>query len=1119
MLQESVDALFDNGRRGRTITGANKRPLKSLSDMLKGKQGRFRQNLLGKRVDYSGRSVIVTGPELKLHQCGLPKKMALELFKPFIYARLDAKGLSMTLKQAKKWVEKERKEVWDILDEVIREHPVLLNRAPTLHRLGIQAFEPVLIEGKAIQLHPLVCSAFNADFDGDQMAVHVPLSLEAQLEARVLMMSTNNILSPANGKPIIVPSQDMVLGLYYLSMEKQKEPGEGMLLADMTEVHQALNAGAVTLHSKITSRVPQTDEDGNSYMMRVETTPGRMLIGECLPKSHKVPFDIINRQLTKKEIGDVIDQVYRHTGQKETVLFADAIMALGFRHACMAGISFGKDDMVIPPEKETMVNETRELVKDFEQQYQDGLITQGEKYNKVVDAWARCGDRVADAMMKRISSRQQEDDGREKPINAIYMMAHSGARGSQAQIKQLAGMRGLMAKPSGEIIETPIISNFKEGLTVLEYFNSTHGARKGLADTALKTANSGYLTRRLVDVSQDCVIVEDDCGTEKSLEMRAIIEGGATIVSLAERILGRTVAEDVVDTKTNEVIIPLGTLLDEALVAQMEAIGVPAVKIRSPLICESRQGVCAKCYGRDLARGTPVNMGEAVGVIAAQSIGEPGTQLTMRTFHIGGAAQVSEQSTLEAPVDGTLEYRNMPTITDGRGRRIAMARNGEMVILDAEGRDRATFRIPYGATLHFESGHIVSKGDKMAEWDPYTLPIITDTGGIVKYQDLVEGQSLEEQVDEATGITNKVVIDWRTRSNKKDDLRPRITLLDENSGESARYLLSVDTILSVNEGQRVEAGDVIARIPREAAKTRDITGGLPRVAELFEARKPKDNAIIARVSGRVEFGKDYKAKRRIILRPEDPSAEPIEYLVPKGKHMTVQEGDFIQRGDYLIDGNPDPHDILDVLGVEALAEYLVAEIQEVYRLQGVKINDKHIEVIVRQMLQKVEITESGDTTLLVGEQVDLEEMNEINAKAAAEGRTKPAEGKPVLLGITKASLQTRSFISAASFQETTRVLTEAAVQGKVDSLNGLKENVIVGRLIPAGTGAAMNRLRVSANSRDMALRAAYRPAQDFADVPTASALAAADEPAELAYGEDPLAAAVGESNGEDGAEA
>jgi DNA-directed RNA polymerase subunit beta' len=1076
MLQEAVDALFDNGRRGRTITGTNKRPLKSLSDMLKGKQGRFRQNLLGKRVDYSGRSVIVTGPELKLHQCGLPKKMALELFKPFIYSRLDAKGLSMTLKQAKKWVEKERKEVWDILDEVIREHPVMLNRAPTLHRLGIQAFEPVLIEGKAIQLHPLVCSAFNADFDGDQMAVHVPLSLEAQLEARVLMMSTNNILSPANGKPIIVPSQDMVLGLYYLSMEREGEPGEGMKFADMAEVHQALHAKAVTLHARITARVPATDEQGRTYMRRIETTPGRMLLGECLPKSHKVPYETINRLLTKKEIGDVIDTVYRHTGQKETVLFADAIMALGFRHAFQAGISFGKDDMVIPAAKAVLVDRTKAEVKDFEQQYQDGLITQGEKYNKVVDAWAKCGDEVAKKMMDEISAKKKLPDGREAQINSIYMMAHSGARGSQAQMKQLAGMRGLMAKPSGEIIETPIISNFKEGLTVLEYFNSTHGARKGLADTALKTANSGYLTRRLVDVSQDCVVVEQDCGTELGLMMKAIVEGGNTIVSLGERILGRTVLEDIIDAKTGEVIAPAGRLLDEADISRIETAAVAEVKIRSPLLCETKGGVCATCYGRDLARGTPVNAGEAVGVIAAQSIGEPGTQLTMRTFHIGGAAQVSEQSSLDAPVDGTIEFRVLPTITDSRGRSIAMARNGELVLRDDDGRERSVHRIPYGAVLMHVEGSKVSKGDRLAEWDPYTLPVITEKSGKVKYQDLIEGVSLLEEVDEATGISNKVVSDWKA-VNKKDDLKPRVTLLNEESGETARYPLAVKAILSVADGQDVHAGDVIARIPREAAKTRDITGGLPRVAELFEARIPKDNAIIARIDGRVEFGKDYKTKRRISIRPED-GGELAEYLVPKGKHVAVQEGDFVRRGDYLIDGNPNPHDILEVLGVEPLAEYLCTEIQEVYRLQGVRINDKHIEVIVRQMLQKVEITKSGDTTLLVGEQVDREEMDAENAKLGAQGDH--AEGKPVLLGITKASLQTKSFISAASFQETTRVLTEAAVQGKVDTLQGLKENVIVGRLIPAGTGAGMARLRVAANSRDAALRAAQAAKADVA---------------------------------------
>ncbi|MBU1768113.1 MAG: DNA-directed RNA polymerase subunit beta' [Alphaproteobacteria bacterium] len=1112
MLQEAVDALFDNGRRGRVITGANKRPLKSLSDMLKGKQGRFRQNLLGKRVDYSGRSVIVTGPELKLHQCGLPKKMALELFKPFIYARLDAKGLSMTLKQAKKWVEKERKEVWDILDEVIREHPVLLNRAPTLHRLGIQAFEPVLIEGKAIQLHPLVCAAFNADFDGDQMAVHVPLSLEAQLEARVLMMSTNNILSPANGKPIIVPSQDMVLGIYYLSMELAGEPGEGMILSDMQEVHQALFAKAVTLHSKIISRVPQTDENGQTYMRRVETTPGRMLIGECLPKSHKVPFDAVNRLLTKKDVGDVIDEVYRHTGQKDTVLFADAIMALGFRHAFQAGISFGKDDMIIPDSKVRLVDETKALVADYEQQYQDGLITQQEKYNKVIDAWSRCGDQVAAAMMDEIRAMPlDEDTGRLKPINSIYMMSHSGARGSPAQMKQLAGMRGLMAKPSGEIIETPIISNFKEGLTVLEYFNSTHGARKGLADTALKTANSGYLTRRLVDVSQDCTIVEVDCGTQKALEMKAIIQGGSVIASLGERVLGRTTAEDIVDSKDGSVLVPEGELLDEAMIAKIEAIGVQSVKIRSPLICESKMGVCAKCYGRDLARGTPVNIGEAVGVIAAQSIGEPGTQLTMRTFHIGGAAQLNEQSNLEAVSDGTIELRDMPTITDKLGRNLSLARNGELAIIDEEGRERAVHRLPYGAAILFKDGDKVKQGDRIAEWDPFTQPVITEKPGIVKYQDLIDGKTLTEQADEATGITQRVVTEYRAPSRSKDDLRPRLTLLDDESGEAARYLLAIGATLSVEDGAQVQAGDVLARVSREAAKTRDITGGLPRVAELFEARKPKDNAIIARVSGRVQFLKDYKAKRKIAILPED-GGEPVEYLIPKSKVIDVQEGDYVKRGDNLIGGSPDPHDILEVLGIEPLSEYMVAEIQEVYRLQGVKINDKHIEVIVRQMLQKVEITDGGDTTLLAGEQVDREEMDEVNARLAPGQQ--PAFGKPVLLGITKASLQTRSFISAASFQETTRVLTEAAVQGKKDTLIGLKENVIVGRLIPAGTGSSMNRMRIAANSRDAALRAAMRAANEAHLIAPKTAAeeheAELRQTAEAAIGDDPLAKVQGE---------
>ena len=1122
MLQEAVDALFDNGRRGRVITGANKRPLKSLSDMLKGKQGRFRQNLLGKRVDYSGRSVIVTGPELKLHQCGLPKKMALELFKPFIYARLDAKGLSMTLKQAKKWVEKERKEVWDILDEVIREHPVLLNRAPTLHRLGIQAFEPVLIEGKAIQLHPLVCSAFNADFDGDQMAVHVPLSLEAQLEARVLMMSTNNILSPANGKPIIVPSQDMVLGLYYLSMDREGEPGEGKVLADIDEVHQALHVGAVTLHSKIVTRVPQTDEDGKQYMARVETTPGRMLIAECLPQSHKVPFAVVNRLLTKKDIGDVIDEVYRHTGQKDTVLFADAIMSLGFRHAFKAGISFGKDDMIIPDSKVAMVAETKELVADYEQQYQDGLITQQEKYNKVIDAWSRCGDQVAAAMMDEIKATPKDDDGREAPINSIYMMSHSGARGSPAQMKQLAGMRGLMAKPSGEIIETPIISNFKEGLTVLEYFNSTHGARKGLADTALKTANSGYLTRRLVDVSQDCVIVEDDCKTENALEMRAIIQGGSVIASLGERLLGRTVAEDIVNAATGEVVAAKGVLVDEPMVKAIEDAEVQVAKIRSPLVCEAAQGVCATCYGRDLARGTPVNIGEAVGVIAAQSIGEPGTQLTMRTFHIGGAAQLNETSHLESISDGKVVYRDMPTIVDKKGRILSLARNGEMVVVDAEGRERAIHRVPYGTVLMFKDGTKVKEGDRLAEWDPFTLPIITETAGIVRYQDLVEGKTLEERVDEATGIAQRVVTEYRaTGRSKKEDLRPRLTLMGEESSgkkgddtEAARYMLAPGTALSVEDGQEVAAGDILARASREAAKTRDITGGLPRVAELFEARVPKDAAVIAKISGRVEFVRDYKAKRKIAIVPEE--GDSVEYLIPKTKVIDVQEGDFVKKGDTLISGSPNPHDILEVMGIEALAEYLCTEIQEVYRLQGVKINDKHIEVIVRQMLQKVEITDGGDTTLLPGEQVDLEEMLEVNTKLA-KGKA-PAAGIPILLGITKASLQTRSFISAASFQETTRVLTQAAVEGKKDTLIGLKENVIVGRLIPAGTGAGMNRMRVTASSRDAALRAQYKKMQEAL---VAANSAEEEHAAELQrdpaddLGDDPLAKVEGETHGTD----
>jgi DNA-directed RNA polymerase subunit beta' len=1072
MLQEAVDALFDNGRRGRTITGANKRPLKSLSDMLKGKQGRFRQNLLGKRVDYSGRSVIVTGPELKLHQCGLPKKMALELFKPFIYARLDAKGFSSTVKQAKKLVEKERPEVWDILDEVIREHPVLLNRAPTLHRLGIQAFEPVLIEGKAIQLHPLVCAAFNADFDGDQMAVHVPLSLEAQLEARVLMMSTNNILHPANGQPIIVPSQDMVLGLYYLSLMAENEPGQDMVFADMGELHHAIENKVVTLHTRIKGRFKTVDAEGNPVSQIHVTTPGRMIIGELLPKNPNVPFDIGNTEMTKKNISRMIDTVYRHTGQKETVIFCDRIMQLGFSHACRAGISFGKDDMVIPDTKAKLVAETQALTKEYEQQYNDGLITQGEKYNKVVDAWGKCGDKVADEMMQRIKAVQFDGDtGRQKPMNSIYMMSHSGARGSPTQMKQLAGMRGLMAKPSGEIIESPIISNFKEGLTVLEYFNSTHGARKGLADTALKTANSGYLTRRLVDVAQDCIVVENDCGTENGLTMQAVVDAGQVVASLGMRILGRTGSEDIVHPESGDVIVPRGELIDERDVESVENAGVKQVKIRSALTCETQNGICAKCYGRDLARGTPVNLGEAVGVIAAQSIGEPGTQLTMRTFHIGGAAQVVDQSFIEASYEGQVKIRNRNVVRDSEGRLMVMGRNMAVVVEDEKGVERASHRVTYGSRLLVDDGDTVKQGQRIAEWDPYTRPILTDIEGSVEFEDLVDGVSVSETADDSTGITKRVVVDWRANP-RGSDLKPAIVIKDKKGeiarlerGGEARFLLSVDAILSVEPGARVSAGDVLARIPLESAKTKDITGGLPRVAELFEARRPKDHAIIAEIGGTVRFGRDYKNKRRIIVEPDDSELEPVEYLIPKGKPFHLQDGDTIEKGDYILDGNPAPHDILAIKGVEALASYLVNEIQDVYRLQGVVINDKHIEVIVRQMLQKVEITDAGDSGLIVGEHIDRLEMDLLNEKLASDGKA-AVTGSPVLLGITKASLQTRSFISAASFQETTRVLTEAAVQGKSDTLEGLKENVIVGRLIPAGTGGVMSKVRRLASQRD-----------------------------------------------------
>jgi DNA-directed RNA polymerase subunit beta' len=1070
MLQESVDALFDNGRRGRVITGANKRPLKSLADMLKGKQGRFRQNLLGKRVDYSGRSVIVVGPELKLHQCGLPKKMALELFKPFIYSRLDAKGLSSTVKQAKKLVEKEKPEVWDILDEVIREHPIMLNRAPTLHRLGIQAFEPVLIEGKAIRLHPLVCSAFNADFDGDQMAVHVPLSLEAQLEARVLMMSTNNILHPANGQPIIVPSQDIVLGLYYLTLVRDGDIGQGMAFSNIGEIEAALHHKVITLHTKIKGRAWTYNAEGERVSKIFDTTPGRLILGQLVPEHNKIPFDVVNKLMTKKEISNMIDTVYRNCGQKETVIFCDRIMAIGFREAFKAGISFGKDDMVVPETKPKIIADTTALAKEYEQQYNDGLITQGEKYNKVVDAWAKCSDKLAEEMMIRISSVKKDEDGKDRQINSIYMMSHSGARGSPAQMKQLAAMRGLMAKPSGEIIETPIISNFKEGLSVLEYFNSTHGARKGLADTALKTANSGYLTRRLVDVAQDAIISMVDCGSQGGIRMRAIIDAGQVVASLAIRILGRTSAEDLKQLD-GTIIVPAGEMIQEWHIDRINAAGIQEVKIRSVLTCEAPNGVCGKCYGRDLARGTPVNMGEAVGVIAAQSIGEPGTQLTMRTFHIGGAANVVDSSFIESNFDGVVKIRDRNLARNTDGDLMVMARNVAIVIVGADGSERAVHRVQYGARLKVDEGDMVKRGQRLAEWDAYTRPIMTEVEGTIGFEDLVEGASISEAIDEATGIAKRVVIDWRM-SQRSMSLKPALVIKGKDGkivklarGGDARYLLPVDSIISFEQGSHVNAGDIIARTSMESAKTRDITGGLPRVAELFEARRPKDHAIIAEISGTVKFGKDYKSKTRITIEPHDEGADPAEYFIPKGKHIHLQDGDVVEKGDYIVDGNPAPHDILAIKGVEELAAYLVNEIQEVYRLQGVGINDKHIEVIVRQMLQKVEISEVGDSDLLHGEQIDRAEMDIINAKLLGEGK-RPADGTPVLLGITKASLQTKSFISAASFQETTRVLTEAAVNGKMDTLEGLKENVIVGRLIPAGTGAAMAKLRRIATMRD-----------------------------------------------------
>jgi DNA-directed RNA polymerase subunit beta' len=1101
MLQEAVDALFDNGRRGRAITGASKRPLKSLSDMVKGKSGRFRQNLLGKRVDYSGRSVIVVGPELRLHQCGLPKKMALELFKPFIYAKLEEKGYVTTIKSAKKMVEKEGKDVWDILDEVIREHPVLLNRAPTLHRLGIQAFEPVLIEGKAIQLHPLVCVAYNADFDGDQMAVHVPLSVEAQVESRVLMMSTNNILSPASGKPIIVPTQDMVLGLYYMTRERPLARGEGKFFSSPAEVRIAYDHGDVDLHARVTVRMPVVRaedavmvdelEDGRAVaaarsaaasnfggvgpIERVETTVGRVLLYEIVPPS--VPFSEVNRTMKKKELGNLIDLVYRRAGNKATVIFADRLKDIGFEFATQAGISISIKDMTIPPQKAKLLQEAQKEVGEIQKQYNNGVITDGERYNKVVDIWAEVQDKIGGEVIKGLATQVFGKDAQGREIsgpsfNPIFIMADSGARGSEQQIRQLAGLRGLMAKPSGEIIETPITANFREGLTVLQYFISTHGARKGLADTALKTANSGYLTRRLVDVAQDSIITEDDCGTLDGIQMTPLVEGGEIIEGLGDRVLGRVALEEIRDPFTNEVLVQANEMIDEDKVAKIEDAGIERVKIRSVLTCQSRQGVCVKCYGRDLGRGHLVNIGEAIGTMAAQSIGEPGTQLTMRTFHIGGtASRRAEQTTLEARNDGIVRLHGVNTVRARDGNLVVMSRHGEIAIAapvagdgTGPGRERERERYPlvYGAKLLKADGDHVKSGDLLAEWDPYTTPIITEVGGVVKYGDIIEGKTMEERVDERTGARSNVIVEF-----KDLDVRPRISIKDASgktakipgSNLFARYFLPVGAYISVAEGSTVEPGDVIAKIPRETTKTKDITGGLPRVAELFEARKPKEFAVISEIDGQVSFGKDTKGKRKVVVTPE--VGEPREYPIPKGKHIGVHEGDMIKAGEPLMEGSSNPHDILTILGEKALAKYLVDEIQEIYRLQGVRINDKHIEVIVRQMLRRVRIKEVGDTDFLVGDQVEKWRFDEENTRVLNKGG-EPAIAEPLLLGITKASLSTESFISAASFQETTRVLTEAAINGKVDRLIGLKENVIMGRLIPAGTGVpTYNRIEIA----------------------------------------------------------
>ena len=1075
MLQESVDALFDNGRRGKVVKG--KRPFKSLSDMLKGKQGRFRQNLLGKRVDYSGRSVIVVGPNLKLHQCGVPKKMALELFKPFIYAKLELYGLATTIKLAKRMIESERPEVWDILDEVIREHPVLLNRAPTLHRLGIQAFEPTLVEGKALQLHPLVCKAFNADFDGDTMSIHIPLSVEAQLEARVLMMSTNNILSPSNGRPIIEPSLDMLLGLYYLTMLVN---GEGetddniMTFASVKELMYAYDMGMVKLHSRIRCRYTIFDDQAVSSTKIIDTTPGRLILAELLPKDHGIDFTMINKLMTKKDISALVDIVYRNCGQKKTVIFCDHLMSAGFKYASLSGTSIGMDDFVIPGSKKEHVNHTLEEVEEFEQQYSDGLITRGEKYNKAIDAWTRCTERVAEDMMTVISDNKSATSSRD--INSVYMMATSGARGSAAQLKQLAGMRGLISKPSGEIIETPIMSNFKEGLSVLEYFNSSHGARKGLSDVALKTANSGYLTRRLVDVAMDAIVITEDCGCETGITMRPVLEGGEVMVSLSDRVLGRVPLHEVF-SPTGELLVASNQVINEDMASKISLAGLESLKVRSIITCAQEGGVCAMCYGRDLAAGGLVAIGEAVGVIAAQSIGEPGTQLTMRTFHIGGTAtRGAEDSNIEANCEGKVELINCHYITDASNVKIVTSRSSEVMIVGESGEEKFRCKLSYGAQLLVNDGDRVKVGTVISEWDPYNTPIITEVSGTVAYKDLIEGISFNEILDESTGISNKVITDWKQGGGQNKNLRPRIILLDDKgeamklpNGLEVNYYLPVDSVISVIDGALIGGGEVIARIPKESSRTRDITGGLSRVAELFEARKPEHHAIISETSGHIKFGKDYKSKRVLIVMPED-GTDPVEYIIPKGRHITLNEGEYVRKGDLLVEGNPVPHDILKILGIEVLTEYMVKEIQQVYRLEGVQVNDKHIEVVLSRMLQKVEVTDSGGTTLLVGEQVDKEDFKEINERAVANGY-QGASSIPVLLGITKAALQTRSFISAASFQETTRVLTEAAVMSKKDKLVGLKENVIVGRLIPAGTGFYMNDIqrkasKVSASMND-----------------------------------------------------